>query len=181
MHSAEVHATLVEQPRGAAETHLNCDVEGCDAKIASGQLMGGHLPHELVISTCVTRVRTPTVAVAAAGLDAPLQPTPGPRSAVSSLARARAEASRRRRDLDDPGGCHVARARACGVLFPAARTPGKSRGDRCLARPRIKFTCDAYTTPPPAPPRPPPNIDAHTDTRPGALRTGLHSSPPYIP
>jgi len=177
MHSAEVHATLVEQPRGAAETHLNCDVEGCDAKIASGQLMGGHLPHRCGDFDLRDACADPN------GRGRRSWPRCSPatyaRAAVCGVvARAGSggslpTATRPRRPR------RVPRARACGVLFPAARTPGKSRGDRCLARPRIKFTCDAYTTPAATPPAA--QCYAHTDTRPGALRTGLHSSPPYIP
>jgi hypothetical protein len=175
MHSAEVHATLVEQPRGAAETHLNCDVEGCDAKIASGQLMGGHLPHRCGDFDLRDACADPN------GRGRRSWPRCSPatyaRAAVCGVvARAGSggslpTATRPRRPGSPAGATWTCPPRVRRSLFPAARTPG-SRG---VARPRIKFTGVAYTTPPAA------QYYAHTDTRPGALRTGLHSSPPYIP
>ena len=61
MHSAVAHATRVEQPRGAAETHLNC----ATARVATQRSRvgkNGWTCHTCGDFTCVTLVRTPAVA-----------------------------------------------------------------------------------------------------------------------
>jgi hypothetical protein len=164
MHSAEVHATLVEQPRGAAETHLNCDVEGCDAKIASGQLMGGHLPHRCGDFDLRDACADPN------GRGRRSWPRCSPatyaRAAVCGVvARAGSGGSlptaTRPRRPGSPAGATILPARAAFVTVSSGhvRPRYSSRG---VARPRIKFTRVAYTTPPAA------QYYAHTDTRPGA-------------
>ena len=61
MHSAVAHATRVEQPRGAAETHFNC----ATARVATQRSRvgkNGWTCHTCGDFTCVTLVRTPAVA-----------------------------------------------------------------------------------------------------------------------
>ena len=61
MHSAVAHATRVEQPRGAAEMHLNC----ATARVATQRSRvgkNGWTCHTCGDFTCVTLLRTPAVA-----------------------------------------------------------------------------------------------------------------------